>query len=262
MKRQIRILGIQSSIVILLLAIWETLGKSSKDIFFLVGSPSAVAEQLWGLCISGDFFKHFLTTAAETVCGFLIGMLMGSSAGLSLWFSETAARIARPFVITLGAIPIFAFAPLMIVWFGVGFEMKVAIAAFSSIFIAFSQAYKGANSVASEYIDPLRGMNASKLQIFQKVILPGSLDWVFNSFRLCISFSLLGAFIGEYISSEAGLGWLILRSSSLYDIPRALVGVVGICVLSLLLDFAAQIIERYRFLIIRWISVPKVLWHR
>jgi NitT/TauT family transport system permease protein len=150
----------------------------------------------------------------------------------------------------------------MIVWFGVGFGMKVAIAVFSTVFVAFNQAYKGANSVALEYVDTLKGMNASRSQIFQKVIIPGSLDWVLSSIRLNVGFGLLGAFIGEYISANEGLGYLILRASSLYNIPRAFAAAIGIIALALILDNIAQFIERRRYTIVQWISVPPQLWHR
>jgi NitT/TauT family transport system permease protein len=260
MKKQSRILVLQFTVATVFLASWELFGKSSKDIFFLVGSPSAILLELWDLCTTGNFFDHFTTTGLEALTGLFLGMSLGTAMGLGLWFSDTTAQVARPFIITLGAIPIFALAPLMIVWFGIGFEMKVAIATFSTIFIALSQAYKGANLVSLEYVDNLQAMNASKSQIFGKIILPGCIDWVMNSFRLCAGFALLGAFIGEYISSEKGLGWVILRSSSLYNVPRALAAIVGICLLALALDLIAQLAERYKYTIIRLISIPRKLW--
>jgi NitT/TauT family transport system permease protein len=257
-----KILFIQTLIILLFALIWEGLGRSSKNIFFLIGTPLAVAGEFWQLLIAGNFIGNFFITGAEAVVGLLIGTLIGTVLGLSLWFSESAAFIAKPFVTALGALPVFALAPLMIVWFGVGFGMKVAIAVFSTVFVAFNQAYKGANSVALEYIDTLKGMNASRSQIFQKVIIPGSLDWVLSSIRLNVGFGLLGAFIGEYISSNEGLGYLILRASNLYNIPRAFAAAIGIIALALILDNIAQFIERRRYTIVQWISVPPQLWHR
>ncbi len=262
MGKNTKILIIQLLIFLLFALVWEWVGRSSKEMFFLIGAPSAVAIELFKLIVSDNFFMHFFVTGAEAVSGFLIGTILGTVAGLSLWFSQTAALIARPFAIALGALPIFAFAPLMIVWFGIGFGMKVAIAVFSTVFVAFSQAYKGASSVASDYVDTLKGMNASRLQIFQKVIVPGSLDWVLSSMRTNVGLALLGAFIGEYISSERGLGYLILRASSLYNIPRAIAAALGITILALLLDLMARYAERNRYTLVQWISVPRSLWRR
>lgn len=159
--------------------------------------------------------------------------------------------------IGIGTLPVFAFAPLMIVWFGIGYSMKVALAAFSTVFVAFNQANKGAKLVDSKYIDMLKGMNAGRKQIFKIVIIPGSIDWVLSSMRLNVGFGLLGAFIGEFISSNDGLGYLILRAGSLYNIPRALAASIGIIILALLLDYVASLIEKKRHLIIQFLSVSK-----
>ena len=97
-------------------------------------------------------------------------------------------------------------------------------------------------------------------QIFFKVVIPGSLDWMFSSMRLNVGFGLLGAFIGEFIASDKGLGYLILRASALYNVPRALAAAVGIAVLALLLDWGARWIEKHRHVVVQLISVPRLLW--
>src|SRR5207244_2386651 len=147
--------------------------------------------------------------------GLLIGTIIGTTFGLSLWYSDVAARAIRPFVIGLGTVPVFAFAPLMIIWFGIGLGMKVAMATFATVFFAFSQSYFATKEVATEYVDFLSGMGATRRQIMLKAILPGSITWVLGSMRTNVGFSLLGAFIGEFIASDRGLGFLILRASSL-----------------------------------------------
>ncbi len=205
---------------------------------------------------------HFLVTGIEAVVGLTIGTLIGLGFGLSLWFSDRAARISKPFVIILGSLPIIAFAPLMIIWFGIGIEMKIALAALSTLFIAFNQAYRGVRSVSDSYVDVMRGMNAPRRQTFVKVIIPGSMDWMFSSMRLNVGFGLLGAFIGEFIASDKGLGYLILRASALYNVPRALAAAAGIAVLALLLDAVGSWIEKHRYVLVQFISVPHILWRR
>ncbi|MCH7575218.1 MAG: ABC transporter permease [Candidatus Marinimicrobia bacterium] len=256
-----KIIGLQILVLLVLILIWEGMGRSSSEAFFFIGTPSAVLIELSNLIRFENLHTHFIITGGEAVLGLLIGTIMGSGLGLVLWYSETVARVARPFIIALGTLPVFAFAPLMIVWFGIGFWMKVALATFSTVFVAFSQAHKGATSVASEYVDTLLGMDASRHQIFVKVIIPGSLDWVLSSMRLNVGFALLGAFIGEFIAADRGLGYLILRASGLYNIPRALAAAVGITVLALILDGTARYIERHRHSLIQWLSVPKAIWH-
>lgn len=259
-RRTKKVLGLQLAVAIAWLCLWEIAGRSSDNVFFLIGTPSAVFREFKQLLFFEKLHYHFLITSGEALIGLIIGTLVGAGVGLSLWYSETAAATARPFIITLGTLPIFAFAPLMIVWFGIGFGMKVALATFSTVFVAFNQSYRGATLVSQEYVDVLRGMNASRHQIFSKVIIPGSLDWVLSSMRLNVGFALLGAFIGEFVASDKGLGYLILRAAGLYNIPRALAAAIGITVLALFLDFVARYVEGHRHVLVQILSVPRYIW--
>ena len=260
MKNRVKIVAIQITIALMFFVLWEVIGRASSTAFFFVGTPLTTLSELRQLITEGHFVLHFLTTGFEALSGLLIGTLVGSGAGLALWYSDTTDRIARPFVLGLGTLPVFAFAPLMIVWFGIGLKMKVALAVFSTVFVAFTQSHRGATSVSSEYIDVLKGMNATRKQIFAKVIVPGSLDWVLSSMRLNVGFGLLGAFIGEFIAANKGLGFVILRAASLYNVPRVMAAAIGITILAITLDRMAQAVENRRHAIIQLISVPSSLW--
>lgn len=247
---------------IAIIAVWEAAGRWSDSFAFMLATPSAVSRQVFTMALDEDLAWHFLVTGTEATVGSIIGTGVGLCLGLSLWFSDRAARISRPFVIILGSLPIIAFAPLMIIWFGIGVQMKIALAALSTLFIAFNQAHRGLRTVSDGYLDVMRGMNASRTKIFIKVVVPGSIDWLFSSMRLNIGFGLLGAFIGEFIASDEGLGYLILRASALYNVPRALAAAMGIALLALLLDFCGSWVERNRHGIVQLISVPRSLWQR
>lgn len=256
MRESRRIALYQLGLLAGVLLSWEIAASRSDAFLFVAGSPSTIWREFWALAITGDLFRHMFVTALEAIGGFLIGTFVGTTMGLSLWFSQRMARVTRPFVLALGTFPILAFAPLMIVWFGIGIKMKIALAAFSTFFVAFSQAYRGASEVAQEFVEMMGGMNSTKLQIFKKVIVPGSLGWVLSSMRLNVGFALLGAFIGEFIAAEMGLGYLILRAGSLYNVPRAFAASIGITILALSLDLLAAFLERRRFKLMQIVSVP------
>jgi NitT/TauT family transport system permease protein len=246
----------QLVILAMVLGAWELVGRTSVSAAFFVGTPSAAALDLLTMIQSQQFLYHFGTTGFEAAVGLVIGTTVGSIVGLVLWYSDRAARVLKPYIFVLGTVPILALAPLVIVWFGVGVQMKIALAAFSTVFVAFNQAYHGANLVSVEYVDVLRGMRATRRQIFSKVIVPGSFDWVLSSMRLNIGFGLLGAFIGEFISADRGLGYLILRASALYDVPRAVAAAVGIAILALIFDALARFVEQHRHFVSQLVSVP------
>lgn len=254
------VMASQGFLVAFILIAWEFIGRSSARAFFLVGTPRATAREFYDLAVNGRFISHFLITGSEAFLGLLIGTIAGSIAGLFLWYSDYISRVSRPFILAFGTLPVLALAPLMIVWFGVGFEMKVAMATFSTIFVSFSQASKGAGLVAGEYVDMMRGLGASRSQVFRKVVVPGSIEWVLGSMRLNVGFGLLGAFIGEFIASNQGLGYVIIRAGGLYNVPRVFAAAMGIVLLALMFDRAAAWVETRRFTLLQWLSVPRAVW--
>lgn len=226
------------------LLLWEFLVGGNAQRVFYFGLPSKIWYYIVTKIGDGTLVNDFLTTLSETLIGFLLGNCIGTVIGLSLWFSNRAFAISKPYIIALGSAPIFALAPLMIIWFGTGVFSKVMMAALSTVFIALFQAYSGAAEVDKNYFKLMKSMNASKMQLFKKVIAPSSIVWVAAAFKLNIGFALLGAFIGEYISSNAGLGHLILVASGLFDISLVLTGVLMLVIIALSLNYLVGKLEQ------------------
>ncbi len=254
-----KVLLLQVIVFAAFLAWWQVVASSSDRLRFLFGSPFLVAGELWRLVTEGDFFRHLGVTLGEAGLGLILGTLCGSAAGLLLWYSATVARVSRPFVIAAGAIPILTLAPMMIVWFGIGFWMKVAMSFLSTFFVSLAAASRGASLVSSTYVELLVAIRASRTQIFRKVIVPGSIDWVLASTKLNAGFSLLGAIVGEFIASHEGIGFLVQRSASLYNVPRALAASTGIVLLAFLFHVGAEYLDRSRYRLAGLMSVPPIL---
>lgn len=219
------------------LLLWEFLARADKQRIFYFGLPSKIWQYIVEKTSDGSLINDFITTLSETLLGFLMGNFIGTAIGMSLWFSNRAFSISKPYIIALGSAPIFALAPLMIIWFGTGMFSKVMMATLSTLFVALFQAYSGAAEVDERYIKLMKSMNASRILVFRKVIAPSSIVWVTSAFKLNIGFALLGAFIGEYISSTAGLGHLILVASGLFDISLVLTGVILLIIIAIGLNY-------------------------
>lgn len=260
MKHASLLLGRILVAAILLLA-WECTSIVFPKVQFAIARPSQIASEAATLLASGGTYRHVAATGGAALAGLVLGSLLGTLLGLFTWFSRSTAEILQPFALALGAVPILAVAPLMIIWFGIGLEMKVALACLSTVFVAFAQATRGAASVSGQYIDVLRGMKASNRQIFITTIIPGSLNWVFGGMRINAGLALLGTFIGEFIASNMGLGYMVLRAASLYNVPRAMAASLFIVALALVFDAAAGELEKRRKLIIRLFGVPRSAWH-
>jgi NitT/TauT family transport system permease protein len=248
-------------IVLFIVAGWQLGGHYSPSFNFLLGTPTQIVFELAKYIGSGEFFKDAGTTGVEALVGLILGTFLGALGGLLVWLSSTVAATIRPFVFGLSSFPVFAIAPLMIVWFGIGVEMKIAFSCLATIFVAFNQAYTGANMVSKDFLDLMRGFGATRWLQFRKIVVPASLDWVLAALRVNTGLSILGAFIGEFVAANQGLGRAIMTAAGLYNIPKALAAACGIVMLAAVFNWVAGLIEKHRSRLIQYISVPKAIRH-
>lgn len=231
-----RILFYQVLLITSFLALWEIAIRAGWIAVYLYGQPTGIWRELVKGFVSGSLLRDTWVTTQETVIGFLIGSLLGSAAGLLLWLSPTMASILRPLMVALNGLPKIALAPLIIVWFGIGIESKIAVAAIITFIVAMITSYAGTQEIDNDYIRMLKALGASRFQIFRIVIAPGSLPWIASAFRLNIGFAMIGAVVGEYISAEHGLGYQIYYAGTLYNLNAVWGGILALIILALVLD--------------------------
>jgi NitT/TauT family transport system permease protein len=235
---------VQLAIAAAFFGLWEWGARSGSISSFLFGSPSEV----WRLAVAriqnGTLIYGAYVTGLETMLGFVLGSALGTALGLGLWYSRFVARVMSVFILALGSVPVLALGPLIIIWFGVGVESKVVLATVSCVIVALLQAYEGAQQVDKDLIQLLKSFGATKFQIFTKVVIPSSYSWVVAAAKLNVGFALIGAVIGEYISSQAGLGNLILIAGANYNIPLVLLGIFSLMILAFALNMLVGLIER------------------
>jgi NitT/TauT family transport system permease protein len=238
------ILATQGALLALLLGFWDYMTSNNKQAAFMFGSPSAIAGFLGQMIKDGSLWRDSYVTGLETLLGFLVGNFIGTVIGLSLWYSRFLSRVVEPFVIALGSIPIIALAPIIIIWFGTGLISKIAMSTLSVVIVALVTSYKGAVGVDTDQINLMRTLGASKFQIFRKLVVPASLTDIFAGLKLTVGFALIGAIVGEFMSSSEGLGHAIFKAGSLYIIPKVFAALVATIALALLLTFVVGRIER------------------
>jgi len=244
LRAAIAILATQLVILVAFLSFWEHATSGNATFAFMFGSPSAIAGFLGQMARDGSLFRDTYITGLETLLGFFVGNLFGTLIGLSLWYSRFASRVVEPFIIALGSIPIIALAPIIIIWFGTGLVSKVAMSTLSVVIVALVTSYKGAVGVDPDQINLMRTLGASKFQIFRKLVVPASLTDIFAGFKLTVGFALIGAIVGEFMSSSEGLGHAIFKAGSLYIIPKVFAALVVTIALALLLTYIVGKIER------------------
>jgi NitT/TauT family transport system permease protein len=234
----------QGALLAVCLALWEYATSRNSQAAFMFGSPSAIAGFLATMASDGSLWRDSYITGLETLLGFVVGNLIGTVIGLSLWYSHFVSRVVQPFVIGLGSIPIIALAPIVIIWFGTGLMSKVAMSTLSVVIVALVTSYKGAISVDPDQINLMRTLGATKFQIFRRLVVPASLTDIFAGLKLTVGFALIGAIVGEFMSSSEGLGHAIFKAGSLYIIPKVFAALVATIALALLLTFVVGKIEQ------------------
>jgi NitT/TauT family transport system permease protein len=193
---------------------------------------------------SGRLFYHAGITVIEAFTGFALGGLAGMAAGIVLGQSRTLADILDPFIMIFYSLPKIALAPLFVLWFGVGIDMKIILTASVVFFLVFLNTYTGVRNVSRELIAILRLMGASDRHVLTKVILPSAVSWVFAGLRLSVPYALIGAIVGELIAANQGLGYLLADASGQFNTAGVFAALLAIVLLALVLNFFVKILEK------------------
>ncbi|MCU5773218.1 ABC transporter permease [Erwiniaceae bacterium BAC15a-03b] len=179
---------------------------------FLLPSPAAVAEALWHS--RSVLAWHSLITASEMLSGLVLGVLLGALLALAMIASPRLQRWLMPVVVTSQAIPVFALAPLLVLWFGFGISAKVAMAVLVIFFPVASSFFDGLRRVSNDYLDLARTMGASPWAQLRHVRLMAALPAFGSGLRMAAAVAPIGAIIGEWVGSAEGLGYLMLNANA------------------------------------------------
>jgi NitT/TauT family transport system permease protein len=211
---------------------------------FFFGQPLKVFEVILEWFVSGSIYKHLGITLFETVMAFMIGTGAGMAMGLWLALSPTAAAILDPYVKALNSMPRVILAPIFAVWFGLGVWSKVALGVTLVFFIVFFNVYQGVREVSPTLLANARMLGAERIGLLRYVYLPSAMSWVFSSLHTSVGLAFVGAVVGEYLGSAAGVGYLILQAEGTFDINTVFAGIVVLTVFALVLDAVVSLVEK------------------
>jgi len=176
---------------------------------FILPDPPAVLKALYGLLKSGELLTNTLISLKRSMCGFLLGSLLGISSGILIGWSRFWDESSDLIINFVRSIPKTALAPLFIVWFGLGDLSKILLIGFSSYFFTVIPTIEGVKNVDNSYIKAARSVGADQWQIMKTVILPAALPSIFAGVRLSATTSLLVLVMVEIIAGDNGLGYLL-----------------------------------------------------
>ena len=234
------IIGGRIALGVGLLLLWEF----SPVLFglnpFWFSRPSLVLDKAVLLYHEGVLLTHIGTTMIETVLGLALGCLVGITVGFVLGANRVLRDVFEPFLLVANAFPKIALAPLFLIWFGIGLEMRVAVAFSLVVVVMALSTYSGMRMVRQELVHNALAMGASETQIFVKVVLPSVAPWLFAGLKVSLTFALIGAVLGEFIAAQAGLGYMIDDGMLNFDSALVFLGLVLLLVIVWLVNTAMQ----------------------
>ncbi len=212
--------AVRAVIVVLVLMCWEALARSGLLYRDVVPSLVAIAAALVKLLSSPDYYWHLWVTAGEVGSSLVAGGLSGLLVGLALGGNRLLAKSFEPYLYYLGPTPKIIFFPVMIMWFGVGPGSKIAMGAISCFFPIALSAAAGMRQIEGILIRVGRSFRANAWQMATKIYLPAMRQPIINGARLGLGVAIIGTLLAETKLSNQGVGFLIIQTYSVFDMPR------------------------------------------
>lgn len=229
-------------LILLLLVCWQVATNLWHIQAWLLPSPLRIAQA--GLEAKSLLGPHIWQTLTETLVGFGLALIVGLSLALLIDFSATLRRAIYPLLVVSQTIPIIAIAPLLVIWFGYGILPKVLVVALVCFFPIVVSTADGLQSADPDLSALLQAMGATRRQVFFKVRLPGALPSVFSGIKIAVTYSVIGAIIGEWVGASRGLGVFMLRSTNAFRTDWLFVAVAITALMSVALFLAVTVLQR------------------
>jgi len=211
-----------------------------------------IAAAFARLTLNGVLPIHAVSTLLRLVAGFALGAVVGVALGLVMGRSRTAEDVLVPVVSVFNPIPGLAYAPLFVMWFGLGNLPAILLVGFAAAFPVAVNTWTGVKAVKEIWIRAAQGMGAGERQLFRKIVLPGALPYVLTGLRLGVARAWRVLVAVEMLTAVSlGLGWLIFGAREFLDTDVMLSGIVVIAVIGLVLE--KQVFQRLEeFTVVRW----------
>jgi ABC-type nitrate/sulfonate/bicarbonate transport system permease component len=238
------ILGFGSLVVLLL--VWEFLPRlitmqEGTKLFFTV--PSDIGGTLWQMFATGAIWGPLGVSASAFAIGLSIAIAVGLPVGVLLGRSAALNAMFDPFITAFNATPRLVFLPLFLLWFGLGMWSKVMIVFIGALFPILINTYEGVRNADRVLINVVRSFGATEWGIARLVVVPNALPYIVVGLRLAIGRAVLGVVVAEFFGSEAGLGVVMVRAASRFQVDVVFAGLIVFAALSLLMTGLVKLLE-------------------
>jgi NitT/TauT family transport system permease protein len=227
------------------LFVWHIVALQVNDTAFIV-SPWVVVRKAYEMLFqTGELYPHLYASSWIFFYGFFLAILVGVPLGFIMALSPLVRDYVNPWMSMLYSTPRIAFAPVLLLWLGIGAASKVTIVFLGCVFPILINSYYGMRTVSREFLELARSFRLKRHALFFKILLPASVPFILAGIRLAIGRGLTGVAIAEWFGATEGLGYLIFFAGQTLNIPTLFVGVLAFAVLGIVAFEIVRKIEEY-----------------
>lgn len=245
-RQRLESMALGTAVIVLLLIIWELLPyfvpmKQGTRLFFTV--PSRILAALWQMFASGSIWAPLGVSATAFAIGLALAIAAGLPLGILLGRSNALNAMFDPFITAFNATPRLVFLPLLMLWLGIGLGSKVAIVFLGALFPLLINTHEGVRNADKVLINVVRSFGAKEWDVARLVVIPNSLPFIVVGLRLAIGRAILGVVVAEFFGAQDGLGVLMVRAASSFNVDVVFAGLIIFAVLSLIMTGLVKLVE-------------------
>lgn len=241
---KIKIYLYQISIFIIFIVIWQLLTDFNIIDSFIISSPKKIIKSIISLYKSNNLFIHIYTTLIETIISFIISMIISIILASILWYFPKLSKIIDPYLTILNSLPKVALGPIILIWFGTNIKSIIIMAILISSIVLTINIYNGFNNIDNNKIKLIKSITNSRIKLYKYLILPANIKTIISNLKICISMSLIGIIMGEFLVSKKGIGYLIMYGSQVFNLDLVMAGIVILCIGASILYYVIYYVEK------------------
>jgi NitT/TauT family transport system permease protein len=234
-------------VLLILLAAWQA-GSMVLGNYWL-STPWNTVTRFIATLLNGELIFHGSYTVNEALVGCVIGGVPAVLLPFLLRRQPIVVAILDPFMVGGYGAPKLAFAPLFILWFGIGIESKIALVAITVFFIVYFSALAGVRALDAKLVQMAQVVGAHERHVVRHIVFPGAVPYIFTGLRIAMPYSIGGAVIAELISSNRGLGYLVQLGAMNFDTTGVLTALTAVTLIVFVGNWSVNAAERW---LLRW----------
>ena len=237
------ILLFQILLFIFIIFMWQIITDYKIIDSFIISSPKNIIKTLISLYTSNNLFNHIFTTLYELFISFIISIFLSIFFSAILWYFPKLAKIIEPYLTIINSLPKVALGPIILIWFGTNIKSIIIMAILISTIVITINIYNGFENVDKNKIKLINSFTNNRIYLFKYLIFPSNIKLILANLKICISMSLIGIIMGEFLVSKKGIGYLILYGSQVFNLDLVMTGIILLCILAIILYLIINILE-------------------